>query len=76
MLTSSKARILLDISCIKKPTVQDYLDFAENHNTAYPANSSVELGPAANGFLSSQEHVADIGVESLVAETSALQLSV
>lgn len=71
MLTSSKAGTLLDTSCIKKPTVQDYLDFAGNHNKTYATNVRVELGPAANGFLSSQEHVADIDVASLVTELSS-----
>ncbi|GAT21860.1 hypothetical protein RIB2604_01200080 [Aspergillus luchuensis] len=66
----------MDTSCTQKLTVQDYLNFARNHNKAYPATSRVELGPAAKGFISSQEHVADIGVESLVTEMSAFRLPV
>ncbi|KAH2985742.1 hypothetical protein KXW58_008508 [Aspergillus fumigatus] len=68
----AKAETLLDTSYSKKPTVQDYFEFARTHNTTNPANSQVELGPAASGFLFSQEHVAGIGVESLVTEMSAL----
>ncbi|RDH26899.1 hypothetical protein BDQ94DRAFT_185704 [Aspergillus welwitschiae] len=67
---------LQDTSCTQKLTVQDYLNFARNHNKAYPATSRVELGPAAKGFISSQEHVADIGVDSLVTEMSAFRLPV
>ena len=52
MLTSSKARTLLDTSCIKKPTVQDYLDFTGNHNKTCVTDSIVEMGPIANSFLS------------------------
>ncbi|PLB48215.1 hypothetical protein P170DRAFT_465641 [Aspergillus steynii IBT 23096] len=67
---------LLDTTCIQKLTVQDYLGFARKHNMACSETSRVELGPAANGFLSLQEHVADIGVESLVTKMSAFQLPV
>ncbi|KAK9546960.1 hypothetical protein V6Z77_009185 [Aspergillus fumigatus] len=70
----AKAETLLDTSYSKEPTVQDYFEFARTHNTTNPANSQVELGPAASGFLFSQEQAAGIGIEPLVAEMSALQL--
>ncbi|KAJ5346920.1 uncharacterized protein N7506_000173 [Penicillium brevicompactum] len=72
----TKDRTLLDTSCIKKPTVQDYLDFVGNHNKTYAANSGVVLGPAANGFLSSQGHFVDIDVASLATKMSTLQVPV
>ncbi|GFG17804.1 hypothetical protein IFM61392_10229 [Aspergillus lentulus] len=71
--TTSEARTLLDTSCTEKSSVQDYLDFSESHNQA-SASSMVELGPAANAFLSYRGPVSDDSVECLVPATSALQL--